>query len=163
MFIDNLKFCFWYKFHSKNLNSIFLLFVIGLDLDGAFPNQMDQSTWPKMKAKFTEVFLSKTRQEWCDVFDGMDACVTPVLDLTEAAEHSQNIANGVFLKDADGTVEPGPAPKLSRTPATVTSTRQPQVGENTREVLQQCGYSHVDIDVLEKDGVIYCKNVTSSL
>lgn len=109
------------------------------------------------------MFLSKTRQEWCDVFDGIDACVTPVLSLTEAAEHSQNIANDVFLKDADGTVEPAPAPKLLRTPATVTSTRQPQVGENTREVLHQYGYSHIDIDALEKDGVICCKNVTSSL
>ena len=124
---------------------------------------MDASTWPNMREKFTEKFLSKTRQEWCEIFEGTDACVTPVLSIAEATQHPHNITNQVFLKSSDGKLEPSPAPKLSRTPGIPRDTRQPRLGEHTREALQECGYSQENIDELEKDGVIYCKKVKSSL
>lgn len=132
-------------------------------MEETFPNQMDTIIWPEMKAKFTEVFLSKTRQEWSDVFDGTDACVTPILSLSEAAEHPHNVATGLFVKTADGASEPAPAPKLSRTPGTVANSKQPKVGEHTMEVLLECGYTNLQIDELEKDGVIYCEKPKSSL
>jgi alpha-methylacyl-CoA racemase len=134
-----------------------------LALEEEFPNQMDASTWPKMRKRFTEVFLSKSRQEWCEVFDSVDACVTPVLRLSEATKHPHNIANDVFLNNSDGTYEPAPAPKLARTPGKPKDTRQPRVGEHTIEALKECGYSLDEIAELEKDGIIYCEKIKSSL
>ena len=140
-----------------------ILSFLGLALEEEFPNQMDMSIWPKMRAKFTEIFLSKTRQEWGQIFDDTDACVTPVLSLSEASKHPHNIANDVFLQNSDGTSEPAPAPKLERTPGRPMDTRQPKHGEHTREVLEECGYSQENIDELQRNGVIYCEKMKSSL
>ena len=116
-----------------------------------------------MRERFTEIFSTKTRQEWCEIFDGTDACVTPVLSLSEATEHPHNVANDVFLQNSDGTHEPAPAPKLARTPGRPNDTRQPRPGEHTSEALQECGYSQDSIDELQRDGVIYCEKMKSSL
>ncbi|CAB3977766.1 alpha-methylacyl- racemase [Paramuricea clavata] len=139
------------------------LLLKGLALEEEFPNQLDASIWPKMRARFTEIFSTKTRQEWCEIFDGTDACVTPVLSLSEATEHPHNVANDVFLQNSDGTHEPAPAPKLARTPGRPNDTRQPRLGEHTSEALQECGYSQDSIDELQRDGVIYCEKIKSSL
>ena len=53
---------------------------------------------------------------------------------------------------------PNPAPKLSRTPATIGSTSQPQVGQNSREVLEENGFSKDEIDNLVSSGVVMCSN-----
>ena len=142
---------------------MFILTILGLSLEEEFPNQMDSSVWPKMRKKFTEVFRSKTRQEWCEIFDGKDACVFPVLSLSEATKHPHNLANDVFLRNSDGTCEPAPAPKLSRTPGKPKDSQQPRPGEHTKEVLLECGYSLESICELEKSGVIYCGKWKSSL
>lgn len=99
---------------------------------------MDASCWPEMTARFTEIFFTKSRREWCKIFDGIDACVTPVLNLSEATKHHHNLANDAFLENIDGTHEPSPAPKLRRTPGRPKTTRQPRRGEHTSEVLQVC-------------------------
>ena len=132
-------------------------------LEEEFPDQMDANVWPKMRERFTEVFSSKTRQEWSEVFESTDACVTPVLSLSEATKHPHNMANDVFLQNSDGTHEPAPAPKLARTPGKPKDTRQPRVGEHTRKALHECGYSQDEIDELERNGVIYCERMKSSL
>lgn len=65
-----------------------------------------------------EVFLTKTRDEWCAIFEGSDACVAPVLDLDEAPKHPHNVARGTFI-EIDGVMQPAPAPRFSRTCATL--------------------------------------------
>ena len=124
---------------------------------------MDTDTWAEMRKAFTDKFLTKTRDEWCKIFDGTDACVTPVLNLSEATQHPHNIANEIFLKNSDDTHEPAPAPKLARTPGKPKDTRQPRLGEHTRVALEECGYSRESIDELQIDGVIYCEEMRSSL
>ena len=116
-----------------------------------------------MRAKFTEVFLSRSRQEWCDIFEHMDACVMPVLEPLEAARHPHNVVSGLFLENTDDPLEPAPAPKLSRTPGKVASTSQPKIGQHTREVLLESQLSNETIDELEKDGIIHCGPMKSSL
>jgi len=77
--------------------------------------QWDRDRWPELRAAFAAVFETRSREEWVAAFDGVDACVTPVLGLTEAARDPHNIARGVFVTD-DGPLRPAVAPRLSRTP-----------------------------------------------
>ncbi len=80
------------------------------------PNQFDIDAYPQMQTIFTERFASKTRDEWSEIFAGTDACVTPVLTWTEAAENEHLRARSTLVDD-DGVVQAAPAPRFSRTPA----------------------------------------------
>jgi len=77
------------------------------------------ANFEESKKLFIKIFKSKTQSEWCKVFDGIDACVTPVLDWQEAPNHPHNKDRDVFRQKTDESdpVVPNPAPKLSRTPA----------------------------------------------
>jgi alpha-methylacyl-CoA racemase len=89
----------------------------GLGLEGSeLPFQLDPSGWPVLREKFTEIFASRTRDDWTAVFDGTDACVAPVLSPAEAAQHPHNAARGVFTEVA-GLTQPAPAPRFGRTAA----------------------------------------------
>jgi alpha-methylacyl-CoA racemase len=126
----------------------------GLGLDAAsMPHQMDQSKWRETAARFTEVFASKTRAEWCAIFDGTDACVAPVLGLGEAAAHPHNQARQLLFAAADGKFEPAPAPRLSRTPGHG-ARPLPTVGAHTRAVLGEYGFSAGEIDELTQSGAV---------
>ncbi|MBK7720914.1 MAG: CoA transferase [Austwickia sp.] len=92
--------------------------ISGLGLDPAtLPDREDPSQWPALRAVFTATFAGRTAREWAAVFEGTDACVTPVLTLDEAAEHPQVAARGSVLS-WDGVVQAGTAPRFSRTPGT---------------------------------------------
>ena len=78
------------------------------------PNQTDRRGWPALRARLTEIFLSKSRAEWCAIMEGSDVCFAPVLTLPEAAAHPHNRARGVFI-EVEGVVQPAPAPRFSRT------------------------------------------------
>jgi alpha-methylacyl-CoA racemase len=89
----------------------------GLGLEAAeLPAQLDPSGWPVVREKFTAIFASRTRDDWTAVFDGTDACVSPVLSPAEAPDHPHNTARGVFT-DVGGLIQPAPAPRFDRTPA----------------------------------------------
>ena len=118
-----------------------------LEIDSEeLPSQMDRSHWPRMREKFTEIFKSKTRKEWCEIFEGSDVCFAPVLSFEEAPKHAHNQARKSYL-EVDGVVHPGSAPKFSRTPASP-STGVPSFGENTAEELQAWGFSPCEIEEL---------------
>jgi alpha-methylacyl-CoA racemase len=68
-----------------------------------------------VRAKLVQIFRSRTRAEWQQVFDGTDACVTPVLRIDEVMTHSQNRAERNFALHG-GSIHPSTAPKFSRTP-----------------------------------------------
>jgi alpha-methylacyl-CoA racemase len=110
----------------------------GLGLaDAGLPHQHDLRGWPELRARFTETFAGRTRDEWAAVFVDTDACVVPVLSMAEAVQHPHNVARGTFV-EADGVVQPAPAPRFSRTPATLTTgARVP--GEDTDAVLADWG------------------------
>jgi len=90
-----------------------LLALTGLDAPD-LPHQMDQARWPEMKRRLREVFLRKTRDEWCAIMEGTDVCFAPVLSMAEAPTHAHNRARGTFV-ERDGLVQPAPAPRFSRT------------------------------------------------
>jgi alpha-methylacyl-CoA racemase len=89
----------------------------GLGLAEAdLPGQLDRDGWPALRARFAEVFATRTRDEWAAVFAGTDACVAPVLSPTEAPAHPHNRARKTFV-EVDGLAQPAPAPRFGRTPA----------------------------------------------
>ena len=91
---------------------------LGLDAVPDLPHQHDRSRWPELKARIAEVFLSRPRDVWAALFADSDACVTPVLSPFEAHEHPHNVARGTFV-EVGGALQPGPAPRFSRTPGRV--------------------------------------------
>lgn len=91
----------------------FALFLelLGLPADH-YPDRLDKAEWPAHRAEFAEIFLKKSRAEWCDLFEGTDICFAPVLDPKEAPQHPHNQARGVFSQN--GAPIPAPAPRFSK-------------------------------------------------
>ena len=111
-----------------------LVRLLGLD-QAELPAQMDKNAWPGLKVRFAEIFRSKTRDQWCEVFEGTDACVAPVLSMDEATRHPHNVARGTFTEVA-GIAQPSPAPRFSATPGQIQ--RPPShAGQHTDEVLSE--------------------------
>jgi alpha-methylacyl-CoA racemase len=91
----------------------------GLGLDPAeLPDQRDPAGQDRLRALFTDRFAAKTQTEWVQIFDGTDACCTPVLTFSEA-EHDAHLRSRASLVDIDGVVQHAPAPRFSRTPTTI--------------------------------------------
>jgi alpha-methylacyl-CoA racemase len=126
----------------------------GLGLDPAeLPGQMDRESWPGTKALFAEIFRTRTRAEWCEVFEGGDACFAPVLGLSEVDRHPHAVARGAFVEVA-GVVQPAPAPRLSVTPAEVAGP-PPAAGAHTDEVLAEwLGLEPSDTEKLRAAGAV---------
>ncbi|WP_431469642.1 CaiB/BaiF CoA transferase family protein [Sphingosinithalassobacter sp. LHW66-3] len=91
--------------------------VVGIADDPAFDAQMDRTAWPDLKQRLDTLFLTRTRDEWCSLLEGTDACFAPVLSMSEAPDHPHNAARGSFIERA-GVVQPGPAPRFDPPPAT---------------------------------------------
>jgi len=124
-----------------------------LELDPAgLPRQYDRARWPEARARLAEVFATRTRDEWCAVFEGSDACAAPVLDFAEAPRHPHNEARGSFVT-VDGVPVPAPAPRFSRTPSAV-GRPPPEPGADTEEVLGELGLSAGEVAALRSGGVI---------
>ncbi|KQT09719.1 CaiB/BaiF CoA transferase family protein [Ramlibacter sp. Leaf400] len=81
-----------------------------------FDAQMDAKRWPQLKEKLAAFFRTRTRDAWCALLEGSDACFAPVLDWDEAPHHPHNRARGTFI-EVDGVTQPAPAPRFERTPA----------------------------------------------
>ncbi|MCW2737910.1 CaiB/BaiF CoA-transferase family protein [Nocardioides sp.] len=111
---------------------------IGVDL----PDRDDPAGFPALRSALTARFKEKTQAEWAEVFDGTDACVAPVVPLSEAPQHPHLAARGTFV-ERDGVTQPAPAPRFSRTPSTLGA--GPDLpGEHTREALAAWGIDDVD-------------------
>jgi alpha-methylacyl-CoA racemase len=110
------------KFYST------LLRALGLD-EPAFREQMNRAMWPRLKRAFTGTFRARTRQQWCELLEGIDVCVAPVLDLDEAPNNAHNAQRGTYVK-LDEVTQPAPAPRFSRTPAGIQ--RSPPAGGRIR-------------------------------
>lgn len=125
----------------------------GIADDAAFDAQMDPSAWPDLKEKLAAVLRTRTRAEWEEIFDGTDACVAPVLSLSEAPRHPHNAARATFVA-ADGVLQPAPAPRYSATRTTPPhmATRGP--GADTDATLAALGYDPSRIGALRQAGTI---------
>jgi acetyl-CoA hydrolase len=98
------------KFHAL------LIDKLGLAADPAFAHPHDRSAWPELKRRFADLFATRTRDEWCSLLEGTDACFAPVLDPEEAANHPHLVARGVY-SSPNGMLQANAAPRFSGTPA----------------------------------------------
>ncbi len=119
----------------------------------ALPKQHDRDCWPVLRQHFETAFLSKTRDEWCAIFAGSDACVAPVLGFSEAPSHPQHQARGSFVEIA-GVVQPAPAPRFSATPSEIRRPA-PQRGEQGLAALRDWGFNDEAIGRLRERGLGY--------
>jgi len=123
------------------------VFVKLLGIESA-PDRYDFEQTPELRREITAVFASRTQAEWSEVFEGTDACVAPVLPLSEAMEHPHMAAREVFV-DHEGVHQPMPAPRFSRTTASLSSPPPAKVGIDTREALAAWGIEDVD-DLIDR-------------
>ncbi len=93
-----------------------LLEGLGLAGDESLPDQNDSSRWPELHDRIATVIATRGRDEWAALFDGVDACVAPVLTMGEAPSHPHAVARAAFA-DVEGVPQPAPAPRFDRTPA----------------------------------------------
>ena len=99
----------------------FAAMVDGLGLADRGYDQADRASWPTMQDDFASAFATRSRDEWAALFAATDACVSPVLSMTEAADYPHNAARGTYSRN-NGLVQPGPAPRMSRTPSAIGAT-----------------------------------------
>ncbi len=95
-----------------------LLELLGLDADASFQRQGDEKAWPELRSKVAACIATRTRDEWCRVLEGTDACFAPMMSMTEAHLHVHNEARQTFVRH-DGVMQPAPAPRFSATPAEI--------------------------------------------
>ncbi|KAM9734716.1 alpha-methylacyl-CoA racemase isoform 1-T2 [Menidia menidia] len=139
-----------------------LLKVLELD-PRELPPQMSFSDWPELRRIFSARFASKPQAEWSRLFQGTDACVTPVLSLDQVSSHPHNRERGSFMKDSGGGEFPRPAPVLSRTPARPSPAAHLTTGEHTVEVLQEFGFNSEEIEQMLAAGVVEASTERSKL
>lgn len=120
------------------------LLVKGLGLDEAeLPHQMDKTKWPMMQEKFTEIFKTKTRSQWCEIFEGTDACVSPVLSEDEVMDHPHNKYRKTVTY-VDDFYQHNTAPRFSKSPESAPQAVA-EPGTHTAELLKEIGYSQDNI------------------
>lgn len=133
--------------------AFYALFRDKLGLTGAeFEGHMDPARWPALKAKVAAAVRTRTRDQWCALLEGTDACFAPVLTLAEAPDHPHNRARGTFVAVA-GSVQPAPAPRYGRR---ALDRPRPAVaaGADTDDVLAQLGLAEERIRELKSSGVV---------
>ncbi|HUK03604.1 MAG TPA: CaiB/BaiF CoA-transferase family protein [Burkholderiales bacterium] len=132
------------KFYEELLSRLGLQ---GQDL----PKQHDRKGWPALRKAFSQRFLEKSRDEWCKVFEGSDACFAPVLTFSEARAHPHNAARRTFTQ-AGKVEQPAPAPRFSRTPGEIRRA-PPERGEGGAQALADWGFSDKDVAALKARGL----------
>jgi alpha-methylacyl-CoA racemase len=123
-----------------------------VDGGGPVPAQSDRDTWPPMKARLASLVKTRTRDEWCALLEGTDACFAPVLSMEEAYRHPHNLQRGTFTEVA-GVAQPGPAPRFSRTVPEIAGP-PPAPGQHSLEALSDWGFSAAELTELRAAGAI---------
>lgn len=125
-----------------------------LGLSGLGGTHKDRAQWPALRAALTAAFAGRTRDEWTAAFDGVESCVTPVLDLDEARAHPQAVARAAYIPLPDGEHhQPAVTPRFSRSETPVPA---PAVlpGADTRTVLAELGYDAARVAALLEAGAV---------
>ena len=115
-------------------------------------SQNDATQWPDRRAAYTTLFRQKTRDEWTAIFDGTDACATPVLSWSEAPQHPHMAARGTFF-EAQGVTQAAPAPRFSRSSPGQPGS-PPAPGGDNDPVLTELGYDAARIEALRAAGIL---------
>jgi len=115
--------------------------------------QLSREHWKAAKAVLTARFKTRARDEWAELLEQSDACVSPVLAFAEAPRHPHMQARGTFV-EVDGIVQAMPAPRFSRTPPARPLPPQPVTPENTDACLS-AWLPTSRIEALRQQGLIH--------
>jgi alpha-methylacyl-CoA racemase len=135
------------KFYTEFLSRL------GIPETADYARQHDRALWPSLKERLASVFATKTRAEWCALFEGSDACVAPVLSLAEAPHDPHNAERKTFV-NAGGVMQPRPVPRFSATPATDPVMPKLADGTDSAALLRSVGYSEERIESLRASGAV---------
>jgi alpha-methylacyl-CoA racemase len=105
-----------------------------LDLDSLLADQWNRDTWPAAKARIAQKLKTRSRDEWCAVFEGTETCFAPVLTLEEAPNHPHLQSRGTYV-EVDGVTQPAPAPRFSRTVPGTPQAFRPWKREEAQQIL----------------------------
>lgn len=133
-----------------------LLKLCGIDVP-EFHDQHDAHAWPRLREQLGTLFKTRTRAQWCELMEGSDVCFAPVLSLEEAPYHAHNQARQTFVH-MNGTLQPAPAPRFSRTPSHA-SAEIPMAGQHSIQALSSAGMSAQEIERLVVQGAVYVSTV----
>jgi alpha-methylacyl-CoA racemase len=114
-----------------------------LGIADTVPDRNDPANHPALRRMISDAVAARTQKAWVEIFDGSDACVAPVLPLREAFGHPHLVARGTFV-DRGGITQPAPAPRFSRTTASLTTPPPEAAGQDTRAALEAWGITEVD-------------------
>lgn len=127
------------------------LAVLGI-LESEMPAQQDRSQWPRMRQRIADAVAVRTRDEWVGLARGRQACIFPVLSMSEAPQHPHMRTRRTFV-EVDGVLQPAPAPRFDRTPGAVQHP-PPSPGEHTEQILTEIGLTEADLCRLRQQGAI---------
>jgi alpha-methylacyl-CoA racemase len=122
------------------------------DGGGPLPDPGDRSAWPSMKARLAARVRTRTRDEWCRLLDGTEACFAPVLEPGEAPDHPHNQERRTFV-EIEGVVQAAPAPRFSRTSPGPPSPPA-RVGQHSESALASWGFSSSEIAGLRRSRAV---------
>ena len=126
---------------------------LGVDVgEVSYPAQFDKEKWEALQPVFAERIKQKTRDEWCEIFAGSDACFAPVLTMDEAYVYPHNVARKTFT-DVGGVMQGAPAPKFSRTQCEIQGAPVP-AGSDNDKVFAELGYTAEQIAAFQQQGVL---------
>ncbi len=127
-------------------------FARGVGFTGSPYDELVEDVWPALKEQLAAAIARHTRDELEQMFAGVDACITPVLSMEEAARHPHNVARSVFI-EVDGKLQNAPVPRFSRTaPAAPRPPSAP--GEHAEAILAELGYRDEEIKSLRSGGAL---------
>lgn len=127
-----------------------LMSTLGFAVD-SLPDQMDRATWPELKQRVAAVVRTRSRDDWCAVFAGVETCFAPVLSFEEARDHEHAKSRGSFVDG--GFLQPAPAPRFSRTPPNPVRP-PPAIGAHGDDLLAEVGLTADEAQVLRDDKVV---------
>jgi alpha-methylacyl-CoA racemase len=116
------------------------------------PAQDDRGGWEQVRARLQDMFKTRTRDEWCSLLEGTDACFAGVLDMDESVRHPHNVARKTHV-EFQGVLNPAPAPRFSATPSDIRKA-PPVPGEDTDAALLDWQFSAAEIASLKAVGAI---------
>jgi len=128
--------------------------------DQEWDDQWNEAHWPELRGKLAALFKTGARDDWCKRFAGTDACVAPVLEMSEAPHHPHVKARGTIFEDANGVLRPATAPRFER-PAPVCKPAAP-LGTHTLEILKELALPAATIsDLQERQAVFAARTDTT--
>ena len=128
-----------------------------LNCEQYLTDQYNHAKWPEMQERFTQVFKTRTRDEWWELLTKADICAGRMLTLDELENDPQILARNMIVEvetpSCEKVKQVGISVKLSDTPGSIRSVA-PETGQHTDAILADLGYTREDVARWRSEGAI---------